>query len=43
MYLCDVLNKVLAKGESAAYEPHSDHMVGQGHNVLVKPDMSERN
>ncbi len=41
-HLCDVLNKVLAEGESAADEPHSDHMVGQWHDVLVEPDGIER-
>lgn len=41
--LCDILNKVLAKGESAAYEPHGDHMVGQRHNVLVEPNGNGRN
>lgn len=40
-HLCDVLNKVLAEGKSAAYEPHGDHMVGQRHNVLVEPDVSK--
>lgn len=42
-YLCDILNKVLAEGESAAYEPHGDHMVGQRHNVLVEPERGGRN
>ena len=37
LHLCDVLNKILAEGESAAYEPHGDHMVGQRHNILVEP------
>lgn len=37
-HLCDVLHKVFAEWESAAYEPHGDHMVGQGHNVLVEPN-----
>lgn len=42
-HLCDVLDKVLAEGESAAYEPHGNHMVGQGHDVLVEPDGNGRN
>lgn len=42
-YLCDVLNEVFAKGESAAYEPHGDHMMGQGHDVLIEPDGNGRN
>lgn len=41
-HLCDVLNEVLAEGESAAYEPHGDHMVGQRHDVLVEPDRDGR-
>lgn len=28
-YLCDILNKVLPEGESAAYEPHGNNMMGQ--------------
>lgn len=42
-HLCDVLNKVLAEGKSAAYEPHGDHMVGQRHNILVEPDENKKN
>lgn len=42
-HLCNVLNKVFAEGESAAYEPHSNHMVGQGHDVLVEPGGNGRN
>lgn len=40
-HLCDVLNKVLAEGKSAANEPHSDHMVSQGYDVLVEPGGNE--
>lgn len=40
--LCDVLDKVLAEGQSAAYEPHGDHMVGQRHDVLVEPERSNK-
>lgn len=35
-HLCDVLNKVLAEGESAAYEPHGDYMMGQRYDILVE-------
>lgn len=42
-HLCDVLNKVFAEWESAAYEPHGNHMVGQGHDILVEPDVNGRN
>lgn len=42
-HLCDVLNKVLAEGEPAAYEPHGDDMVGQGHDVLIESDDNGRN
>lgn len=35
-HLCDVLNKVLAEGESAAYEPHGNYMMGQRHDILVE-------
>lgn len=35
-HLCDVLNKVLAEGESAAYEPHGNYMMGQRYDILVE-------
>lgn len=41
-HLGDVLNKVLAEGESAAYEPHGDHMMGQGYDVLIESDRDEQ-
>lgn len=41
-HLGDVLNKVFAEGESAAYEPHGDHMVCQGYDILVEPDGDEK-
>lgn len=28
-YLCDILDKVLSEGESAAYEPHGNNVMGQ--------------
>lgn len=35
-HLCDVLNKVLAEGKSAAYEPHGNNMMGQRYDILVE-------
>lgn len=35
-YLCDILNKVLPEGESAAYEPHGNNMMGQWYDILVE-------
>lgn len=35
-HLCDVLNEVLAEGESAAYEPHGNYMMGQRYDILVE-------
>lgn len=35
-HLCDVLNKVLAERESAAYEPHRNYVMGQRDNILVE-------
>lgn len=35
-HLCDVLNKVLAEGKSAANEPHGNNMMGQRYDILVE-------